>query len=365
MRRLNCIQSVVRLVLCSLSVAAAILIPCLAQDVKEKASQEMDASQHLDGGQAPYRMVGQSPPPGNPPNRFVYFHLDHLGSPRLILDESGATVSMHHYLPFGEELPAPASPDPTMNRKAFTGHERDTESGLDYMMARYYSSNLGRFMAVDPSRASVDTSDPQSWNRYAYVQDNPVALVDLDGKEARLGTGAAQTLATARQMVPQADRAAITSVRDKGGVTRLKVDNSHKSNDLNFKNLQKVANSPGVVEINQTAPGTQISMVHNGQPASASLSQVQRLGVTIPSAGTAGTSTVTSAQPGVTEIHVDSTLSPDQQAPVLAGEIAGHALPGLLGQGADPGPNAQHVHDWREKPAATQARNNRDQLPCP
>ena len=370
MRRNSIIRSVVRLNLCSLSVAAAILAPCPAQDKEEKASHEMQTTQIQESSQAPYRIIGQSPPP-NPPQRFVYFHLDHLGSPRLILDESGATVSTHHYLAFGEELPAPASPDPTANRKAFTGHERDAESGLDYMMARYYSSSMGRFMAVDPSRASVDTSDPQSWNRYAYVQNNPLALVDLDGKEARLGTGVTHTLATAKQMVPKADRAAITSATDKGGVTRLKVDNSHKSSDPNFKMLQQVANSPGVVQINQTAPTTPINMSIGGQPAAVSLSQMPNssggtglLGVTIPSAGTAGASTVNSTQPGVTEVHLDSTLSSTMQAPVLAGEIAGHALPGLEGRGAEPlvYPGA---HPLREKPAAAQARANRDQLACP
>jgi RHS repeat-associated protein len=86
---------------------------------------------------------------------------------------------VHHYLPFGEERPSQI--DPTLSDKSFTGHERDTESGLDYMMARYYSSSLGRFMAVDPG---YDTAleDPQSWNKYAYTRNNPVKFIDVDGR---------------------------------------------------------------------------------------------------------------------------------------------------------------------------------------
>jgi len=158
----------------------ALLSPIVA-GTEAPASPEMDKTQLLEGGQAPYRIIGQAQP--NPPQRFVYFHLDHLGSPRLILDETGATVSQHHYLAFGEELPAPASPDPTMNRRAFTGHERDAESGLDYMMARYYSSGLGRFMTADPGD-DTDPGNPQSWNKYSYVRNNPLNALDPDGQES-------------------------------------------------------------------------------------------------------------------------------------------------------------------------------------
>jgi hypothetical protein len=49
------------------------------------------------------------------------------------------------------------------------------------MLARYYSSSLGRFMAVDPSSESIVLTDPQSWNRYAYAANNPMRYVDPDG----------------------------------------------------------------------------------------------------------------------------------------------------------------------------------------
>lgn len=66
----------------------------------------------------------------------------------------------------------------------FTGKERDSESGLDNFGARYYGSSLGRFMQVDPKQFSLRTlANPQKWNKYAYVLNNPLRYVDPDGLE--------------------------------------------------------------------------------------------------------------------------------------------------------------------------------------
>jgi RHS repeat-associated protein len=84
-------------------------------------------------------------------------------------------------------------------RHQFTGKERDTESGLDYFGARYYSSVQGRFTSPDPrniifekdrgksaeERAGILNdflSNPQNWNQYSYVRNNPLAYRDPDGK---------------------------------------------------------------------------------------------------------------------------------------------------------------------------------------
>jgi len=75
----------------------------------------------------------------------------------------------------------------------FTGKERDSESGLDYFGARYDSSQYGRFMSPDPSLKSAITSDPQTWNRYAYTRNNPLRFVDIGGKcTAPAGVGQGQ-----------------------------------------------------------------------------------------------------------------------------------------------------------------------------
>jgi RHS repeat-associated protein len=57
------------------------------------------------------------------------------------------------------------------------------------MLARYYGANLGRFLSVDPAESSARRKSPQSWNRYAYVLNNPLVLVDPDGANARWATG--------------------------------------------------------------------------------------------------------------------------------------------------------------------------------
>jgi len=49
-------------------------------------------------------------------------------------------------------------------------------------MARYFSSAQGRFTSPDPLLASALLTDPQTWNRYAYVRNDPVNLVDPDGR---------------------------------------------------------------------------------------------------------------------------------------------------------------------------------------
>src|SRR5260221_6801551 len=64
---------------------------------------------------------------------------------------------------------------------SFTGQRQDTVAGLYDFPAREYSYQ-GRWSSPDPAGlAAVDPSDPQSWNRYAYVMNKPLALIDPDG----------------------------------------------------------------------------------------------------------------------------------------------------------------------------------------
>jgi len=119
---------------------------------------------------------------------------DQLGTPRMVFDQTGAraNVKRHDYLPFGEELFAPAGGRSTAQgysisdgiRQKFTLKERDTETGLDYFGARYFSSTQGRFTTVDPEnhQAMLNPGDPQSWNAYSYVNNNPLGRVDPDGR---------------------------------------------------------------------------------------------------------------------------------------------------------------------------------------
>ena len=117
---------------------------------------------------------------------------DHLGSVRMVTDRTTNIITRHDYLPFGDEIPAGSAGrssqfgagSDNVNEK-FTGQYRDTETGLDYFGARYYALAIGRFLSADPaSLAAVDPSDPQTWNQYAYVRNNPLDTTDPTGMDA-------------------------------------------------------------------------------------------------------------------------------------------------------------------------------------
>jgi RHS repeat-associated protein len=110
-----------------------------------------------------------------------HFHLDHLGTPRLITGNGGVELSRHTYHPFGTEIASTSSTATPHEKKQFTGHERDAES-LDYMHARFYAPYMGRFLSVDPLIPKTAMRAPQMWNRYSYVANNPLNRVDPDGK---------------------------------------------------------------------------------------------------------------------------------------------------------------------------------------
>jgi RHS repeat-associated protein len=64
-------------------------------------------------------------------------------------------------------------------RSRYTGKERDAESGLDYFGARYYGSNMGRFLSPDPTGGSL--LNPQTLNKYSYGLNNPLVYTDPTG----------------------------------------------------------------------------------------------------------------------------------------------------------------------------------------
>ena len=73
----------------------------------------------------------------------------------------------------------------------FVSSERVQKNGteLDYMYARYYGpENLFRFLSVDPILGSAKPNLPQSWNRSAYVLNNPILMIDPDGESAKAVT---------------------------------------------------------------------------------------------------------------------------------------------------------------------------------
>jgi RHS repeat-associated protein len=109
----------------------------------------------------------------------VYFFADHIGSARVITNASGTIQDDSDFYPFGGERPYISS---SGNTYKFTGKERDSESGLDNFTARFYASTTGRFMSADDSKY-VTAADPQTWNLYGYVANNPLNAVDPTGHD--------------------------------------------------------------------------------------------------------------------------------------------------------------------------------------
>ena len=125
--------------------------------------------------------------PIDPASGTRHYHTDHLGTPRVVSDTTGAVVGVHDYFAFGLEVGDSAS-ETNPARLKFTGHERDA-SGLDYMHARYSDAKWGRFLAFDRVWSSADLPSPQSWNRYAYARNNPVNRFDPDGLSSLVYNG--------------------------------------------------------------------------------------------------------------------------------------------------------------------------------
>ncbi|HEV2493628.1 MAG TPA: RHS repeat-associated core domain-containing protein [Terriglobia bacterium] len=107
----------------------------------------------------------------------VYFYFtDPLGTVRGIYTSGSSLCYDADFYPFGGEK---VHTNTCAQNYKFTGLERDAESGLDDTLYRKYSSNLGRWLEVDPKRGCI--AHPQGLNRYVYVADNPATFTDPSG----------------------------------------------------------------------------------------------------------------------------------------------------------------------------------------
>src|SRR5436853_1750761 len=102
-----------------------------------------------------------------------YYHQDHLSN-RLVTDSSGNAVAQLGTYPYGDSWY-----NATNDKLFFTSYDRDSESSNDYAMMRYGVNRLGRFSSPDPFSGSK--GDPQSFNHYAYVHNDPVNSLDPMG----------------------------------------------------------------------------------------------------------------------------------------------------------------------------------------
>lgn len=107
-----------------------------------------------------------------------FHHPDRLGT-RLVTNPANGSSFEQTTLPFGTAL---ASESTGSTNRRFTSYDRSLTTGLDYAVNRFYDSNQGRFTQVDPiGMKSVDLSNPQTLNLYAYCANDPINSVDPDG----------------------------------------------------------------------------------------------------------------------------------------------------------------------------------------
>jgi RHS repeat-associated protein len=103
----------------------------------------------------------------------VYYYInDHLATPQMLVDESGAVVWQADFLPFGEAV---VNIDAVGNGFRFPGQYHDSETGLHYNYYRYYDPRTGRFSTPDPIGLAGGI------NLFPYVLNNPINLTDVLG----------------------------------------------------------------------------------------------------------------------------------------------------------------------------------------
>jgi RHS repeat-associated protein len=112
-----------------------------------------------------------------------WVHEDPVTKSKRVTNGSGAVVSAIELDPWGAGTSR--SINSAFQPRRFTSYTHDFDGGDDAMMRRYGSS-WSRFSQPDPYDGSYDLSDPQSFNRYAYVQNDPVNFVDPSGAKAML-----------------------------------------------------------------------------------------------------------------------------------------------------------------------------------
>ncbi|MGH8489620.1 MAG: RHS repeat domain-containing protein [Gammaproteobacteria bacterium] len=112
--------------------------------------------------------------PAGAVERVIHYHNDALGSPIAATDQDGRVVWRKSYGPYGQPI-GPAAP----NEPGYTGKFEEPDLGIQNFGARWYDPRIGRFLAIDP--AGFDPQNPQSFNRYAYANNNPYKYVDPDG----------------------------------------------------------------------------------------------------------------------------------------------------------------------------------------
>lgn len=112
-------------------------------------------------------------------NSRTFYHVDGLGSTRMLTDAMGTIVSTYNYEAFGEQLNSTSSVD---NKYLFAGEQFDENLGDYYLRQRYYDTETGRFTKRDTYEGELE--EPLTLHKYIYANDNPVYFIDPTGLSA-------------------------------------------------------------------------------------------------------------------------------------------------------------------------------------
>ena len=105
-----------------------------------------------------------------------YILKDHLGSASVVTNASGTVVGEQRYYPYGETRFTTGT---IFTDKLFTGQREITGLGIYHYNARFYSPKIGRFLS--PDTIVPGAANPQAYNRYSYVLNNPLRYTDPTG----------------------------------------------------------------------------------------------------------------------------------------------------------------------------------------
>ena len=174
-----------------------------------------------------------------------YYLADHLGSTRSLVDEAGSVTAAYDYWPYGKVL-ATSGAESTHFR--FTGHERDAEAGLDYMLARSYAYDIGRFLRPDPMQDEYPGISP-----YAYANNNPLKYVDPDGRRIRLQGGRTERNSVfsliAKNLTPQERQNVGIKYDERNDEFRVWTTAGYEGTSKAFGYLREVVNHSAYVDI--------------------------------------------------------------------------------------------------------------------
>ncbi|CCD94777.1 hypothetical protein BRAO375_3690005 [Bradyrhizobium sp. ORS 375] len=113
-----------------------------------------------------------------------YFHTDHLGSIVALTDENGLLQQRLSYDAWGKRRNVDGTDDvagstTSQTTRGFTGQEELSVAGLVHLNGRVYDPLLARFTSADPT--VTEPLNPQGWNRYSYVGNDPLTFTDPNG----------------------------------------------------------------------------------------------------------------------------------------------------------------------------------------